>query len=168
MEAYQLQIIESGIVLILLIVIRFIIKNSINKTLKKFHFSLQRRRLTIKIMNLFLMIGVMIALVGIWGIEEEKLLLFISSVLTILGIAFVAQWSILSNITAGLILYFNHPMKLGDYIRVLEKDFVIEGKVNDVTFFFIHLISPDGERITIPNSIILQKNIAVLHNEEKK
>ncbi|WP_321286838.1 mechanosensitive ion channel domain-containing protein [uncultured Sunxiuqinia sp.] len=123
--------------------------------------------MTTKIMNLFIIIGALIALTGIWGIEKEKLLLFISSVLTILGIAFVAQWSILSNITAGLILYFNHPLKLGDHIRILEKDFIIEGKIDDVTFFFVHIISADGDRITVPNSVILQKNISVKHTNER-
>jgi small-conductance mechanosensitive channel len=168
METYKLQIIETGIVILLLIAIRFIIKHSINKTLKKFHFSLQRRRMTIKIMNLFIIMSALIALTGIWGIEKEKLLLFISSVLTILGIAFFAQWSLLSNITAGLILYFNHPLKLGDHIRILEKDFIIEGKIDDVTFFFVHIISAEGDRITVPNSIILQKNISVKHPNEGK
>ena len=168
MGTYQLQIIETAVVIVLLIVVQFIVRHSINKTLKKFHFSLQRRRMTTKIMNLFIIIGALIALTGIWGIEKEKLLLFISSVLTILGIAFVAQWSILSNITAGLILYFNHPLKLGDHIRILEKDFIIEGKIDDVTFFFVHIISADGDRITVPNSIILQKNISVKHPNERK
>ena len=59
-------------------------------------------------------------------------------------------------------------MKLGDHIKVLEKDFVIEGKIDDVTFFFVHIISDDGDRITIPNSIILQKNISVSHPDKIK
>ncbi|WP_299576489.1 mechanosensitive ion channel domain-containing protein [uncultured Sunxiuqinia sp.] len=168
MDAYKLEIMQTAIVLALLLAIRFVIRHSINRTLKKFNFTLQRRRITIKMMNFFIILGTIIAVTGIWGIEREKLMLFLSSVLTIIGIAFFAQWSILANITSGLILYFNHPMKLGDHIKILEKDFIIEGQVNDVTFFFVHLISPDGDRITIPNSIILQKNISVEHPDNKK
>ncbi|WP_423129810.1 mechanosensitive ion channel domain-containing protein [Gaoshiqia sp. Z1-71] len=168
MEAYKIEIIQTVVVFALLLLIRFFIRHSINKTLKTFHFSLQRRRLTVKIMNFFLIISVLVALIAIWGIDKEKVLLFLSSVVTILGIAFFAQWSILSNITSGLILYFNHPMRLGDHIRILEKDFVIEGIVNDVTFFFVHIVSPEGDRITVPNSIILQKNISVAHPEKSK
>ncbi|KOH43134.1 mechanosensitive ion channel domain-containing protein [Sunxiuqinia dokdonensis] len=168
MDTYKIQIIQTVIVLVLLLAIRFIIKHSINRTLKKFNFTLQRRKMTLKIMNFFIIMSAIIALTGIWGIEREKLMIFISSVLTILGIAFFAQWSILANITAGLILYFNHPMKLGDHIRILEKDFIIEGEVHDVTFFFVHIISPEGDRITIPNSIVLQKNLSVGHPEKKK
>lgn len=165
---YRNQLIYTAVVLITLLLIRFITKHSINKALKKFHFSLQRRRMTIKILNFFLLTSAVIALLGIWGIEKEKFVLFISSVLTIIGVAFFAQWSILSNITAGFILYFNHPMKLGDYIQVLEKDFIIEGHIDDITFFFVHLKTNNGERITIPNSVILQKNISIKHTDEHK
>lgn len=168
MEPYRIQIIQTGIVLGALLIIRFITKHSINRALKKFHFSLQRRRMTIKVLNFFLITSAIISLLGIWGIEKEKLVLFISSVLTIIGVAFFAQWSILSNITAGFILYFNHPMKLGDYIKVLEKDFIIEGYIDDITFFFVHIKTNDNQRITIPNSIVLQKNISVEHTAETK
>lgn len=161
MDPYRLQIFLTVGLFVLLFLIQLFIRHSINRALKKFHFSFQRRRITIKILNLFIFLVVVIALTGIWGIEREKLMLFFSSVLTILGIAFFAQWSILANITAGLILFFNHPMKLGDYIKVLEKDFVIEGKIDDITFFFVHIKTPEGEHITIPNSIVLQKNLSI-------
>ena len=168
MDTYKIEIIQTAVVLMTLLIIRFFTRHSINRALKKFHFSLQRRRMTVKVLNFFLITGAVFALMGIWGIEKQKLIIFISSVLTILGIAFFAQWSILSNITAGFILYFNHPMKLGDQIKVLEKDFIIEGIVDDITFFFVHIKTYDGENITIPNSIVLQKNISVKHIERKE
>ncbi|MBN2807009.1 MAG: mechanosensitive ion channel [Prolixibacteraceae bacterium] len=161
MDPYRLQIIMTIALIVFLALVQLFIRHSINRALKKFHFSFQRRRITIKILNLFVFLVVIIALTAIWGIEKQKLMLFISSVLTIMGIAFFAQWSILSNITAGLILFFNHPMKLGDYIKVLEKDFIIEGKIDDITFFFVHIKTPEGEHITIPNSIVLQKNLSI-------
>ncbi|HKM94170.1 MAG TPA: mechanosensitive ion channel domain-containing protein [Prolixibacteraceae bacterium] len=164
---YRVQIIQTVIVLALLVVIRFITRNSINRALKKFNFSIQRRRMTVKILNFFLLISVVFILLGIWGIDKERLILFISSVLTIIGVAFVAQWSILSNITAAFILFFNHPMKIGDQIKVLEKDFVIEGVIDDITSFFVHIKTLDGERITIPNTVILQKNISIKYVENK-
>ena len=168
MKQYEIQIIETVVVIVGLFIIQFLIKKSINKALKKFHFSMPRRRITVKLINLFLMIGAVVAITGIWGIEKQKLLLFISSVLTILGIAFFAQWSMLANITAGLILYFNHPLKLGDHIRVLEKDFIIEGKIDDISFFFLHIKTDEGDQITIPNSIVLQKNISITHPDKVK
>lgn len=95
----------------------------------------------------------------IWGVNKNELLLFISSFLTVLGIAFFAQWSILSNITAGIIIFINYPVKIGDTITILEKDNDIKGEIKDISAFFITLITEDKELITVPNSVILEKTI---------
>lgn len=145
----------------ILIIIRVIVKSMISKTFRRLHLSPVRKKISIKILNLFLSIGAIILLTAIWGIKSEQLILFFSSALTIVGIGFFAQWSILSNITAALILYFSHPLRLGDTIRILEKDFIIEGKIEDISMFFLHLETTTGEKITIPNSTLLQKNIEI-------
>lgn len=135
--------------------------------LKKIHFTLQRRKLTLRMINLLLTITAIVFIAAIWGVKQTDIVVFISSVMAILGIAFVAQWSLLSNITAGLILFFNHPLKIGDHIKILEKDFIIEGIVNDITFFFIHIKTENNEKITISNTVILQKTISIVlsHND---
>lgn len=168
MDNLKIEVIETLVLLVVLAAIRFIINHPVNKALKKFQFSIQRRRIIIKIVNSFLLLSAVVIIIGIWGIAKEKLILFISSVLTIIGVAFFAQWSILSNITAGFILFFNHPLKIGDHIKVLEKDFVIQGTINDITFFFLHIKTEDGEHITIPNSVVLQKNISISHPDKNK
>ena len=43
-----------------------------------------------------------------------------------MGVAMFAQWSILSNITSGIILFFSFPFKIGDLILIHDKDFPIE------------------------------------------
>jgi small-conductance mechanosensitive channel len=117
--------------------------------------------------NLLLTITSVVFIAAIWGVKQTDIVVFISSIMAILGIAFVAQWSLLSNITAGLILFFNHPLKIGDHIKILEKDFIIEGIVNDISFFFIHIKTENNEKITISNTVILQKTISiVLSNNE--
>ncbi len=161
MENIELQIIKTAAVLLIFTIIRLIANRMINRTLKKFHLSYARRKMSLKVVNFFIIIAAIVTITAIWGIKSEQLILFLSSVLTILGIAFFAQWSILSNITAGLILFFNYSLKIGDYIKVLEKDFIIEGKIEDITFFFLHLKTKSGENITIPNSVILQKTLSV-------
>ena len=87
--------------------------------------------------------------------------------MTALGIAFFAQWSLLSNITAGIILFFNHPLKIGDYVEVLDKDYPFGGEISDLTYFFVHLKTKKGEIITIPNSVILQKSIATIESKKE-
>ncbi len=167
METHFVKIIETVIVIVVLIVTHIFTRRSINNILKKIHFSLQRRKLTLRMINLLLTITSIVFIAAIWGVKQTDIVVFISSIMAILGIAFVAQWSLLSNITAGLILFFNHPLKIGDHIKILEKDFIIEGIVNDISFFFIHIKTENNEKITISNTVILQKTISIVlsHNE---
>ncbi|WP_157691227.1 mechanosensitive ion channel domain-containing protein [Polaribacter sp. Hel1_33_78] len=125
----------------------------------KFSFQKARILVTNKIITILIYISLIVIISFIWGVDEKQLLIYISSFLTILGIAFFAQWSLLSNITAGIILYINYPVKIGDTITVLEKDNNITGEIRDIGAFFITLKTQENELITMPNSIILQKNI---------
>lgn len=108
----------------------------------------------------FLAAGIIIA--AIWGLKQSEIAVFVGTILTALGIAFFAQWSLLSNVTSSLLLFFNHPLKIGDTIKILDKDYPFEGEVSDLTYFFVHLKTSSGEIITIPNSIFLQKSVSVM------
>ena len=92
--------------------------------------------------------------------------MFITSVLTVIGVAFFAQWSILSNITAGIIVFFSSPFKIGDTIKILDKDFPIEAKIVDIKSFYTLLKTAEGQEITLPNNLLLQKGIEIILEEE--
>lgn len=89
---------------------------------------------------------------------------------TIVGVAAFAQWSLLSNITAGIILFFSFPFKIGDHIKILDKDFPISGEIIDIKAFYILIKTDENETVTYPNNLLMQKGISVLnnHSEEKE
>jgi small-conductance mechanosensitive channel len=153
------KIIGSIVAFAIALFLIFLTTKSLRKIQLKFGFNDARILVTNKIVSIIIYITVIVVIAFIWGVDEKQLLIYISSFLTILGIAFFAQWSILSNITAGVILYINYPVKIGDTITILEKDNNISGKIRDIGAFFITLETIEKELITIPNSIILQKNI---------
>jgi small-conductance mechanosensitive channel len=155
----QFKILETIIVFVLAFFIRLLITKSLRKIQLKFGFQKARILVTNKIITILIYITVIVVVAFIWGVDEKQLLIYISSFLTILGIAFFAQWSILSNITAGIILFINYPVKIGDTITILEKDNNTTGEIRDIGAFFITIKTPEKELITLPNSIILQKNI---------
>jgi len=68
-------------------------------------------------------------------------------------------------VTSSLLLFFNHPVKIGDKIKVLDKDCPFEGEVTDLTYFFIHVKTNEGEITTIPNSVLLQKSVSVIDKD---
>ena len=162
----QYKIIESLIVFILAFILRLLITKSLGKIQLKFGFQKARILLTNKVISILIYITLIVITAFIWGVDEQQLLIYISSFLTILGIAFFAQWSILSNITAGIILFVNYPVKIGDKITILEKDYNIDGEIKDIGAFFITLKTDKNELITVPNSIILQKNIKYYPQED--
>ncbi|WP_405611320.1 mechanosensitive ion channel family protein [Polaribacter sp. Asnod1-A03] len=159
MELDHYKIITSVAIFIVAFFVRLLITNSLKRIQIKFGFQEARILVTNKIITVLIYITVIVFISFLWGVDEKQLLIYVSSFLTILGIAFFAQWSILSNITAGVILYINYPVKIGDSITVLEKDNNITGEIKDIGAFFITLKTPEKDLITLPNSIILQKNI---------
>lgn len=161
MELQKIQILESLIAVTIYFVLYLIIKTTINNTLKHTPLQRDRRKIIVKGLHLFTTIVLAILLSGIWGFKQNEIAAFASTILTALGIAFFAQWSLLSNITSSLILFFNHPLKLGDTIKVLDKDCPFEGEITELTYFFVHLKTTSGDIITIPNAQILQKSIVI-------
>jgi len=161
METYKIQIIETSVVLAGYIVVYYLTKTFVNNSLKNRYLQRGRRKIIIKAVHLLSFLTVAIILSAIWGLQQNEIAVFVGTILTALGIAFFAQWSLLSNITSSLLLFFNHPLKIGDTLKVLDRDYPLEGEVSDLTYFFVHLKTESGETITIPNSILLQKSVSV-------
>ncbi|MEY4603936.1 MAG: hypothetical protein RIT43_1228 [Bacteroidota bacterium] len=156
---YKLQIIETLIVFIAAGVLKLFSRKAINRIFINWELDLQRKRISQRIVNVFLIILVILVITAIWNIHQDQLMVFVTSVITILGIAFFAQWSIISNITASLILFFNHPLRIGEEIEILDKEISVKGKLEDISFFFMHIRTVNGELVTVPNNLALQKII---------
>ena len=168
MNESKIQILETLVILFLYAIAFYLTKNIIDNTLKKAQLHRARRKMIIKVTHLFISIAVVVLLAGIWGLEQKEIAVFASTILTVLGIAFFAQWSLLSNITSSLLLFFTHPVRLGDTVRILDKDYPMEGEVEELNYFFIHLKTKNGETITIPNSLIFQKSVSIVVNQDEK
>ncbi len=121
----------------------------------------------ISIIYTFLGIG---ALTIIWGVNFRELGIIFSSVFAILGIALFASWSILSNVTSGVILFFFFPFKIGDRIKIMDKEITDEVDQNNtsgifiienITAFHVHLRNGNNEMMTYPNNMMLQKGVTL-------
>ena len=167
MGVHKAQIFETAVVLILYVLAFFIINTNINNVLKNTQLQRARRKIIIKAVHLFTSLTALILIAAIWGLNQNEIALFASTILTALGIAFFAQWSLLSNITSSILLFFNHPVKLGDTIKIMDKDCPFEGEVTELNYFFVHLKTKDGEIITIPNSILMTKPFSIIPMQEK-
>ncbi len=157
----------AAIVVTYIIGLRFI-SVAINRIGNKKSVRSYRVKYITKTLNLALTALFLVILFLSLGVEYAQLSVFLSSVFAVIGIAFFAQWSILSNITASLIIFFAFPYKVGDRVKIVDKDDDISGLVEEITLF--HVIIKRGEDlITYPNSLILQKAVIKLpdHQEDE-
>lgn len=168
MKDYQLQILKTVIVILGLLGIKLIIHGFINRIFISLQIAPERKRIISKIINFFLTVLGVVLLTAIWGVSSQQFTVFITTSLTILGVAFFAQWSILSNLTSSLILFFNHPIRIGGCIKILDKDYPIEGVVEKLSMFFLYIRTSDNRLITIPNTVALNKIISIDMDEERK
>ncbi len=153
----DIRVIETIIAVASFFILRFATIKFLAKIQNKYNYSKYRVRPILKFINLFIFITLVIVIIAIWGVEQTNILTFITSALAVVGIALVAQWSILSNITSALIIFISHPVKLGESVTIIDKEFDIKGQVSDIGLFYVFLKTDTNEKIMIPNNIFLQK-----------
>lgn len=164
-EQNSLLLIETLIAIIIWLILRVILNYIVKKRLRASQFSVIRKRMAMKSVNSILNIVFIAALITIWSVEQSRVLVFLSSVVTVLGVAFFAQWSHLSNITSGIIIFFNTGTKIGDIIQIMDKEYDIKGEIFDIGLMFFKIRTKDNEIISMPNNIVLQKAIKTSESE---
>jgi small-conductance mechanosensitive channel len=159
MDAFQIELIQTVVALVIYLLIKTVSEKIIEKAGRKFSYAKPRIKITKKIIQVVLFIIWVSVVFFIWGVNQSELAYFITTMLTVLGVALFAQWSLLSNITASIIIFFYHPVKIGDTIKILDKEYNIEGKISDIGIFFLIIKTIDNDRITVPTNVFLQKMV---------
>lgn len=163
LKVYYAQIISTVIVLIIYLVTKKIVTAIIHSFAYKASLNDSRKILTTRYFNILLLILFFIVIFTIWGVKADNFFVTLTSVFTVIGVAMFAQWSLLSNITAGILLFFSFPFRIGDIIRIQDKDFPTEAKILDIKAFHVLLETKEGEKISYPNNLLLQKGIVILN-----
>ena len=169
LKDFTKELIATGILLILVIFLRLIVSKLVRSFAKRSQTIEKRTRLVLKYIHLLMNSIAVVALIIIWGVQTKDIFFVLSSFTTIVGVAMFANWSILSNITSGIILFFSFPYKIGDYIFIHDKDFPIKAEIEDIGAFHVYLKTEEGEIIVYPNNLMLQIGITILkHPNEPK
>lgn len=162
---YQNEIINTGILLIILMIIRAIIVITVKKIGRKSGTTEARASLMGRYVTVILVLIAILIETFILGIEPQQIALVFSSVFAIIGIALFAIWSILSNITSGIIMFFSFPYKVGDKIKIHDKDDSIIAIIEDIRAFQLILKDDNGHLVTYPNNLILQKAVTLMQKD---
>jgi len=159
------EIIYTTIIVVSLLIIQLTMRKAAHRVGKRSEIHITRTRLMFKYINILIFLIAVFALAFAWGVGYKDLSLIFSSVFAVIGVALFAIWSILSNITSGIILFFSFPYKIGDRIRIHDKDAPIEGVIDDIKAFHLHIINDEGELVTYPNNLILQKAVSLVKKD---
>ena len=62
-------------------------------------------------------------------------------------------------------MFFSFPYKVGDKIKIHDKDFPVEAIIEDIRAFQLHLRLDNGDLITYPNNLMLQKAVTLVKKD---
>jgi small-conductance mechanosensitive channel len=164
-ETHKSALIATGFLLIFLLIVRFILTAIITKISRTNGINLARIHLINRYVSVTLVLIGLIIIPFIFGAEAKDLAVLFSSVFAVIGIGLFAIWSILSNVTSGIIMFFSFPYKVGDKIQIHDKDFPLEGIIEDIRAFQLHLRLENGNLVTYPNNLMLQKAVTLVEKD---
>jgi small-conductance mechanosensitive channel len=112
-----------------------------------------------------LWIVVAMLVLEIWGISVGGLWTLLVSAATIVGVGFLATWTMVSNITASFFIALWRPFHLGDDIEIVPEN--LRGRVIDSNLMFVVVRENGGAVIQIPNNLFFQKMFRVIGSSNK-
>ena len=98
------QLLQTGIHIIIFISLRWFLLRLVKSYSRKSEKVEHRTGLIIKYIDFGIIFMLILGVFFIWGVEFNDLGWVMSSVFAVIGIGFFAQWSILCNITSGIII----------------------------------------------------------------
>ena len=161
MKQYLFQVILSAVIIIMLPIARVVAKKIVVKYGRLIQMPDVRIEQVRHIISILLNFTFLFTIAMIWGVKPGNLLVGLSSVFAFIGVALFAQWSMLSNITAGLIMFFSAPFRIGDKICIIDKDIPIIATIEGIHTYYTHIRTDEGELIVIPNNLFLQKIVSI-------
>jgi small-conductance mechanosensitive channel len=149
----------SVVIIVIYLISRKVIGRLVKRHARKNDFDKSRMLYVDKITGMVNLI-VFAALLGfIWEVSLSGLSFYFASIFTVVGVALFANWSVLSNMTASVILFFFFPHRIGASIKIQDGDNSIEGIIIDITMFYMEIETADGKIVSYPNNLAMQKPI---------
>jgi small-conductance mechanosensitive channel len=162
--ANQKEIIISLVIVFVALIVHRTVIWSAGKLSRKVERSKLRKQYVNRYVGYIIWTLTVITIILTWGISRDGFWVALGSTFAVVGVALFANWSILSNVTASFILYFSFPFKIGDRIRIHDKDLPVTAIIEDIRGFYTFLRTAEGEILTYPNNLLLQKGVSILGN----
>ncbi|MBS5724594.1 MAG: mechanosensitive ion channel [Clostridiales bacterium] len=107
----------------------------------------------VSFINIALKIVLIVTVAGYLGVPMASMITVLGSAGVAIGLALQGG---LSNIAGGIMILIFRPFSVGDYIDCGQSS----GTVNAIGIFHTTLVTSDGVRIIIPNSVLTSSTVA--------
>jgi small-conductance mechanosensitive channel len=94
-------------------------------------------------------------ILNIWGVGLGGVWALLVSAVTVVGVGFLATWTMISNFTANFFLMIWRPFRFGETVEILPEN--LKGRVTDRNLMFTTLREDSGHVLLIPNNFFFQK-----------
>ena len=150
--------VESVISIIFVLVLTMVCWQLIKKILDK-HLTTRNSGIILRITKIAVFtFGILIATRQIKALQDLALVLFSSSGVVVVVLGLSAQETI-GNIISGVMIAWNKPFEIGDYIRCVDND--AEGYVQEISLRHTTLRTFENHLYVVPNSTL---NSSVIEN----
>ena len=123
------------------------LKNLLNDTSPKDELQVRRMTLFPLFRLLIIVLGFLLG-VSILGLGMDKLTVIVGALSVGVGLGLQ---NVINNFVSGIILVFEKPFKIGDYVELADK----KGQVREIGIRSSTLLTDEGARVIIPNGDLL-------------
>ncbi len=161
-NAYLVQLLLTLGVFLFFSLIKTVSKKMIIQHSRKKNVHLPRELYIRKLVRLTLTI-LMITVIGIiWEISLTGLSIYFTSIFTVIGVGLFAIWSILSNMTASILIFFFFPFRIGAKVKIIDGDNSVTGVIKDIGLFTTIVELSDQAKVSYPNNLLIQRPVEVI------
>jgi len=96
---------------------------------------------------------------NLWGVSVSGMWTLLASAVAVIGVGFLAVWTMVSNVTASFFISLWRPFRLGQTVEILPE--ALKGRVIDRNLMFTMLRDEDGNLLQVPNNLFFQKMFRV-------
>ncbi len=154
------KIVYSAVAMLAIHLLFHLLKRYAKQTQHKFGIRKSRYFALKRLLTMASLLLSLVILILIWNVDLRHVWVTATGLLALIAVAFVAVWSLVGNILAGVIIYFTSPFKIEDAIEVMPDE--IRGTVLAINTFYTVLMTEDKNYINIPNTLLFQKYIKVI------